>query len=1024
MNLSKLFILRPVMTTLVMIGVAFWGGISFFKLPISALPDVQYPIINVSAAFPGCSPEIMANTIASPLEQKFMQIPGITNIFSTSSLGKTSIVLQFDININIDLVAIDVQTAINNAQSFLPPNIPSMPTFKKVNPADSPIYYISVSSDSMTLGSLYDYAFSAIAQKISIIDGVSEVSVYGTPKAVRAQLDPGYLAALGLGLSDVSEKITNQNQYKPLGQFDGPALANIIYDNGGLYSAEEYQDVIIRYENGAPLRLSDVGVVFDSVSNDRGIREFVTKTSNKPALILAVRKQNEGNVVAISDKINIVLDKLSEELPDSLDIVTVYDKSKPIKKVLNEVEETLIIAFFLVILIIFVYLGKLKETINPALSMPMSILATFGFMSFMGYTLDNLSLLALILSVGFIIDDAIVVLENIERHVESGQSSIEAAIDGSKQISTTILSMTLSLAAVFIPLLYMPGIVGKLFHEFAVVLTFVTLMSGVVSLTLNPMLCSRFVFKAKKNSKILEYSIKLNQWMIDKYKKPLSFFIDHPWLGISIALISVGLSVALLAHLPASFFPQEDLGNIMLYTEAAQGTSSTEMNNYHRQLYEKIIQLPSIKNITSISAVPSFRQGIMYIALEDRKKRDSLTAILNQINQIGREIPGLNIYLKPVSMLDFSVGTSSRADYQYLMQSLDEKSLYEAGQNLFFKLKQDPMFESVSTNLEINTPQINLNIQRDLASSLGITIEDIEKAMALGFSQNWITRIQTPINQYNVIMELMRNLQDNPSSLAQMYIKSSSTNAFVPLTAIVDISEGVGPASINHFSQFPSISIDFNIVPGVPLSEALKKLYSYADEFSSEGISGQVKGAAEVFEETYKGAILLIIVAIAVIYMVLGILYESFIHPLTVLSTLPPAIFGALFTLWILNIPFSLFSFLGIIMLLGIIKKNGIMIVDFALDNIRMKKSSPKEAIYEASLVRFRPIMMTTVAAIFGAIPVALNEDAGRHALGVVIIGGLVISQMVTLFITPVIFLEFEKLREKFLIKKTGIKTV
>lgn len=1000
------------MTILVMFAIALWGSISFFLLPVSALPDVDYPVITVSVPFPGTNPQTMADTVATPLEQQFMGIPGIKNIFSTSMLGDTTIILEFDIDRDIDLAAVDVESAIVNAQGMLPSNLPQQPYFKKVNPSASPIIYLTATSETMTLGQLYDYAYTVLGQRLSIIEGVAQVNVYGSPMAVRAQIDPGYIASMGLTAVDVANAISNQNQYQPLGQFDGPQTSSIIYDNGGLYNADEYEKVIVRFQDQSPVRLQDLGVVLSSIQEDRSEKRFVTKKIDQPTIVLAITKQAGANTINIANNIHSVINKLENELPASLKITNVFDKSKPIKDSVHEVEATLVIALLLVVFVIFIYIGKIKEVINPALSMPMSIIATFAMMYIMNYSIDNLSLLALILATGFIIDDAIVVLENIERRVELGEDPMTAALNGSEQISATILSMTLSLAAVFIPLVFMPGLIGKLFNEFAIILMTVTIWSGIISLTLNPMLCARFVQKNNKKNKIIELSKKINDWMIEVYKKPLQWILKKAWIAIALGCLSIVFSILLILHLPANFLPIEDLGALVIYTEADQSTSSSQMKVYHNQIYNELIKLSYIRNITSITSTPTYHQGLLYVTLIPKKERISIEKVIGDLNNRLENILGVNCYLKSIPLIDLNIGNQIRGEYQYLIQSLNDDDLFESSIRLLEKLRNDSTFNSVSSDLEIKTPQINLNIQRDLASSLGIDVADIEQAMKLGFSGNWITRIQTPVNQYDVIVELLRKLQDDPSSLSSIYVRSKTTNELVPLTAVVNLSESVGPSSVNHFNQFPAVTITFNINHNTSLSEALQKLYKYSEESFLPGVEAVVKGSAEAFEETYRGAFLLLVMAVVVIYIILGILYESFIHPITILTTLPPAIFGGVFVLWLLNEPFSLYGFLGLILLMGIIKKNGIIIVDFALDNIRNKSQTAESSIFDACIVRLRPIMMTTVAAIFGAIPLVFADDSGRRSLGYVIIGGLIISQLVTLFVTPSIFLILEKLRQ------------
>lgn len=1013
MNLSKPFILRPVMTTLIMLAVALWGVFSYFKLPVSALPDVEYPVITVSVSFPGVNPETMAATVATPLEQQFMTIQGIKNIYSSNTLGQTTIILEFEINRNIDLAAVDVQAAIVAARNLLPPDLPNEPTFKKINPSSTPIMYIPVTSEYMTLGELYDYAYTVMGQRISIVEGVAQVVVYGSPMAIRAQVDPAYLSSLNVSLDEVASSIQRENQYQPLGRFDGAYQSSIIYDNGGLFHKDAYESIIIKTQNNAPLRLKNIAEVIESVEDDRGAKRFITKDSNKATVVLAISKQPGANTVKIVEAINKLLPIFKEELPHSLEFVSVFDMARPIEESLNNLQETLIIALFLVVAVIFIYLGKIKETLNPALSMPMSIIATFAILHLFGFSLDNLSLLAIILAAGFIIDDAIVVLENIDRRVEMGQTPLDAAISGSKQISPTIISMTLSLVAVFIPLLFMPGLIGKLFYEFAITLTVVTIMSGIISLTLNPMLCARFIKKNGHESTMQKFSKIFNEKLLAIYQKPLLWSLKHPLYSIGASIMGVIASLALFFLLPKEFLPVEDLGSLMVYVEAEEGTSSLQMDAYLRSATSRLIEKSYTSNIVSISSTPTYNKGLMYIKLVDKQKRAYISEVVKEISYDLAPIIGVNFYIKPIPLIDLNVGNQVRGDYQYLIQSIGSQDLYEASFTLIEAMRKDPVFESVSSDLELNSPQINLEIQRDLASSLGISAQDLQRALSLSYSGNWVTRMKTPINQYDVIVELLRDLQNDPSSLARIYVKSPISSAEVPLNALVKIKERVGPQSINHFSQFPAVSINFNLSKEVALSEGLERLYDLSSTILPASVIGSVKGTLEAFEETYVTVVWLLLGAIVAIYIILGILYESFIHPITILTTLPPAIFGGLVTLLILQEPFSLYAFLGLILLIGIVKKNGIMMVDVALENTRHLKQSAHDSIYHACLVRFRPIMMTTFAAIVGALPIALGSDLSRRGLGFVIIGGLVVAQLVTLFVTPVFYLEFEKLREK-----------
>lgn len=1014
MNLSAPFIHRPIMTTLVMIAILALGIAAFIQIPVSNLPDINYPTILVQTSFPGANPTIMANTVATPLEKQFMTIPGIKYVTSNSTLGSTSIILTFETSKDIDLAAVDVDAAIILAKPNLPPNLPQDPSYRKVNPSSTPILYIVLTSASMTQGQMYDYANTFVGQRLTTIEGVSQVQVLGSPKAVRAQIDPALVASLGLSMQDIGEAINAGNQYQPLGIFDGDYTAPVIYDNGSLPNAAAYEPLIIAYRNGSPIRLEELGVVVDSTQNDRQTRLFLRNDVVQRSITLAVQTQPGANVVNAAKAIKRMIPLLSKQLPGSLDLIVVFDRSLSIIESIKEVELTLVIAFCLVVLVIFVYLGRIRDTIIPSLAMPMSIIATFAVIYQLGFTLDNLSLLALTLSIGFIIDDAIVVLENIVRRHENGESLLEASLNGSQQISFTIVSMTLSLVAVFIPLIFMAGIIGKIFQEFAITLAIVTLLSGIISLTLTPMLCSRFIapHQADNKSKLSKISDNLNAWLLKHYEKGLKWVLHHRKTMLGVGVLSVLISFLFFKILPTDFIPDEDIGFLMAFTEAAQGTSSDQMRRYHIDIINALKNEPSIHSIVSISSNPSYRQGLVFITLVPRAQRPSMKELMQQFNQKLRLIPGVNVFLKNIPLIDLNIGTQVRGAYQYLMQGLDSDLLYDSAQKLIEAMNKDSLFQGISTDLEIKTPQLNLEINRDQAYALGVDVDNFERSLLLSYSGNRVSRIQTPIDQYDVILEMNRDLQRDPSSLDYLYMRSN-TNKLVPMNAIATWKEGVGPASINHFAQFPAVTITFNIEPESPLSTALDRLRTLAEEHVNPKITGDVKGAAESFEESIDSIAFLLLVTIFAIYIVLGILYESFIHPITILSTLPPAILGALLTLFILGKPLSLYAYLGIILLIGIVKKNGIMVVDFALENIRLKGEDAEKSIYDACIVRFRPIMMTTVAAIMGAVPIALGNES-RRPFGYVIIGGMLVSQMITLFLTPVIYLYMEQFRERF----------
>lgn len=1018
MNLSAPFILRPVMTTLVMIAVVVAGIAGYKKIAVSNLPDVNYPAITVKVSFPGTNPETMAKTVATPLENQFMTIPGVKYVTSTNTLGNSNIVITFEIERNVDLAAVDVEAAIVAARPNLPPNLPQDPTFTKVNPSATPIFYLVVTSPTLTAGELYDYANTVIGQRISILEGVSQVNIYGYPSAVRVQVDPGVLASLNLTQTEVASLVGKQNQYQPLGQLDGDFSASTIYDNGGLLKAAEYGSLVVKYVDGETQRLKDVATVVDSLKNDRGSRRYIDKLRDQPNVTLAIQRLPGANTVKVADAIKNLIGTLKKQLPNSLELFVVFDRSLSIRESIADVEITLVLAFTLVVLVIFLYLGNGRDTLIPSLAMPISILATVAIINYLGYTLDNLSLLAIIVAIGFIVDDAIVVLENIVRRVEMGDTPLEASLEGSRQISTTIISMTISLIAVFIPIIFMEGLIGKLFKEFAVTLAVVTLASGLVSLTFTPMLCRLFIPQRSEQHKgrIGEFSERFNKWMLNHYKNGLTWVLHRRKTVLFIGVLSIVGSAILFKILPTDFISNEDLGFIQVFTEAEQGTSSKQMQKYQNELVNILKNEPSILSISSNSSTPVYHQGVIFLNLVPRNQRKEMTVLIKELSEKLKKVPGINVYFKVVPLIDLNIGSQIRGDYQYLMQGLDAQKLYAAAEDLLAKMRKDPLFEGISTDLEIKTPQLNVEIMRDQASALGLDALALEQAFTLGFSGNRISRIQTAIGQYDVIFELARKLQNDASSLDFVYVRSNTSQALIPLKSVVKLSESVGASSVNHFAQFPAVNIAFNIAHGVPLSSAIQRLREYTSSQISGDVIGSVKGTAEVFEESIASMGALVILTIFVIYIILGILYESFIHPLTILSTLPPAIVGGMLTLYITGLPLSLYAYLGLILLIGIVKKNGIMIVDFALDNIQLKGESAEKSIFDACMVRFRPIMMTTMAAILGAVPLAFglggSSDSYRP-LGLVIIGGMCLSQLITLFLTPVVYLYLEEIRER-----------
>jgi len=1017
MNLSAPFIHKPVMTTLVMFTVLVLGVIAYFKLPVSDMPDVAFPTITVTVLYPGANAELMANNVALPLEQQFMQIEGLTNITSQNMIGQTTVVLQFKTTRSIEGASTDVQAAISRAQSNLPQNLPNQPTYQTVNPADTPIMYISFSSDTMPRRKLYDYANTVIGQRISMVDGVSQVIVYGSPYAIRVQMDPNILATIDLTLDEVANALKAGSPVLPLGQFDGKTRAPLINVNGQLEDAAAYNDLIIAYRNGAPVRIEDLGNAIDSLSNDKISVKLISPEKELDTVIIAVQKQAGSNTVWVSDDIRALLDGMKDEIPGNISMTVLYDKSNYIKEEVWDVEFTLIVAFILVVIVIFFYLGRFADTIIPSIVLPLSIVGTFVWMYYLNFSLDELSLLALTLAIGFIVDDAIVVLENIVRIIEEGETPWEAAIKGSQMISFTILSMSMTLIAIFIPLVFMSGILGLVFREFSMTLIIVVMVSGILSLTLTPMLCSRFIppHEVKEENEKPALAERLNLWLLDWYKPKLTWMLDHTYIPIIVGVLSLFGSYYFMTHLPIDFIPNEDAGFFSIYTQGEQGTSSYEMIELQKSVEKILLDDPAIHNIVSVGAYPEYRQGLVLVYLKPANKRRPVDQIIQDLYPKVNSIPGLQAFIKGVPMIDLSVGNVSKADYQYAIQGLDNKAMYKAASELYEKMRSDSTFQSVSSDMEQSTPQVEIEVLRDKASSLGITAEAIENIFNYGFSGNYINKLMTDINQYQIILELLDKYQADETSMSQLYVRSSISGDLVPLSSVSTWTEDLGAQTINHISQFPSVTLSFNLSPGVSLSDGMKRLQKYVKEIFPPGVKGSNIGATQTFTESIESSAILLVFAIFVVYVILGILYESFIHPLTVMSTLPPAMFGGLLTLWLFGMSLSLYSYLGLILLLGIVQKNGIMIVDFALYNIREYGETPKKAIFDACIVRFRPIMMTTVAAIFGALPIAIGIGAGgdaRRPLGMVIMGGLMFSQLLTLFLTPVIYLYMEKLNE------------
>jgi HAE1 family hydrophobic/amphiphilic exporter-1 len=1019
MNLSEIFIRRPVATTLVMLSVLFFGIMAYLRLPVSDLPSVEYPAITVSVSYPGANPDTIADNVVSPLERQFLTIDGLQTIVSQSTTGSGTIVLQFDLNKSIDSAAIDVQTAITEAAPQLPADLPYSPTYSKSNPATTPILYFALSSSTMPLHDMYSFANTIIGERLSTVSGVAQVTTYGAPYAVRIRVNPQKIAAKSIGIDEVATAIQNQNIQIPTGTLYGDKREYTIAVDGQLLTASLYDNIIIKNDNGAIVRVRDIGYALDSLSNDKQYTRFQTPDSDTNCIVIAVQTQPGTNTMSVIKAIYGILPELESALPGSVKLNTLFDKSEFIKEAVDDVEFTLLIAFGLVVFVIFIYLGKALDTLIPALALPMSIMGTFVVMSALGYSVDILSLMAITLSIGFLVDDAIVVLENIVRHVEEGKSPLQAALDGSKQISFTIISMTLSLSSVFIPLLFMGGIIGRLFHEFAVVIVCAMLISGFVSLSLTPMLCSRFVPPRNglaSPSMVERFSKRLNQTLLSSYEKALKVILHHPKTTLAVGIFSVILSVTTFKLLSTDFLPPSDIGFVVVHSQATDGTSPFQMIRYQEKLSNLARKNPYIESIVSLGSIPDDNKGIMFIRLKPYKERPPIEQIIHSMHTDMAQVPGLQVFLKSLPLIDLQVSTTDiSAPYQYTLKSIDSEALYKSAEIMLEKIKNAPQFTSVSTDLELQQPQLNVRILRDKASVLNVSAQNIENALSLAFAGTNLSPINYPDNEYYAIMEVEPKFYRDPAILSQLYLRSS-TGKLVPLNSVTEMSEGVGPLNINRINGLPAVNIFFN-TNKIPLGNAIQKLDELARNNLPASVNGQVQGTADVFRASFANLNTLLLVTFFLVYIILGILYENFFHPITVMSTLPPATLGGLLTLVLFNQPLSLYAFVGLILLLGIVMKNGIILVDFANESVIAGKT-PEEAITHACLARFRPIVMTTFSALMSAIPIAVGMGGmtaqGREPLGLVIIGGLIISQILTLFLTPVIYLYLETLREKY----------
>ncbi|MDL2210054.1 efflux RND transporter permease subunit [Desulfovibrio sp. OttesenSCG-928-O18] len=1019
MNISDIFIKRPVATILIMFAILLAGGIGYKLLPVADLPTVDFPTIEVTANLSGANAETMATSVATPIEKEFSTIAGLDSMTSVSGQGTTRITLQFALNRNIDAAALDVQSALSRVQRRLPSDMTNPPSFRKVNPADAPVFYLSLSSKTMRLSDVTEYGENFIGQRLSMIDGVAQVMVYGSQKyAVRVHVDPQALAARQIGIDEVANALRDGNVNMPVGSVTGPFTEFTIQSSGKLMNATAYQPLVVAWRNGAPVRIQEIGTAVDSVENDRRKNWF----DGVPGVTLAIQRQPGSNTVAVVDAIRAMLPTLRAQVPAAIDMTITYDRSKSIRASVADVQFTMMLTIALVIFVIFLFLRNVTATIIPSLAVPLSVMGTFAVMQVLGFSLNNLTLMALTLAVSFVVDDAIVMLENIVRHMEEGKSRMQAALTGSKEIGFTILSMTISLTAVFIPVLFMGGIVGRLFYEFAVTVMTAILFSGFVSLSLTPMLCSRYLTSMKHASMqqgVSGFMERLFDAWLDLYRKSLEIVLRHKGLTLIASGFLLLLTVWLFVIAPKGFLPLEDNDRIVIQTEGLQGSSFENMARHQQELAAIVAAEPTVEGYMSVvgpsGAQPFSNNGTMVLRLTPKAEREHASVIIRRLREKFAQVPGIKAYpsLPPSIRIG---GSSTKSLYQFTMQSPNTADLYGHAGEFLARVRALPHVVDVATDLQIRNPEIHISIDRDKASALGITAQQLEDALSSAYSTREVSSIRAATNDYAVLLLVDPSFRRDPEALKLLYVRSKS-GQLVPLSTLVQTTTGVGPMSVNHSGQLPSVTVSFNLAAGYSLGQAVDAVRELAANHLPASVSTMFQGTAQAFQDSFSNLLLLMVLAILVIYIVLGILYESFIHPLTILSGLPSAGVGAFITLMLFGKDLDIYAFVGIIMLIGIVKKNAIMMIDFALEAQRKESLTPEKAIYDGAIIRFRPIMMTTMAALMGCLPIALGHGAGaeaRQPLGLAVVGGLLVSQLLTLYLTPVYYVYLDKLQRTF----------